>query len=70
MDILFVSPEVFPFARAGGLGDVSHYLPRALADRGHRLWVITPKYRNSEKAGHELVRRDLSVPVPLSWREK
>jgi starch synthase len=70
MNILFVSPEVFPFARAGGLGDVSHYLPSALADRGHHLWVVTPKYRQTEEAGHALTLHDQPIPVPLSWQEK
>ncbi|MDY6850945.1 MAG: glycogen/starch synthase, partial [Thermodesulfobacteriota bacterium] len=70
MNILFVSPEVFPFARAGGLGDVSHYLPRVLADRGHRLWVITPKYSRTETAGFPLTLKADQVRVPLSWREK
>lgn len=70
MHILFVSPEVYPFARAGGLGDVSHYLPHALADLGHRLWVITPKYRQTESAGFPLTRVVDEIHVPLSWREK
>ena len=70
MDILFVTPEVFPFARAGGLGDVSYYLPRSLADRGHSLRVITPKYRNTESAGYRLKRHPDEIQVPLSWRSK
>ena len=70
MKILFVSPEVFPFARAGGLGDVSHYLPSALADRGHQLWVVTPKYRKTEDAGYPLTLHDHTINVPLSWQEK
>ncbi len=67
MDILFVTPEVFPFARAGGLGDVSHYLPRALADNGHRLWVVTPKHRHTESAGYPLHKKNPAIRVPLSW---
>ena len=70
MNILFVTPEVTPFARAGGLGDVSHYLPRALADRGHRLWVITPKYRQVESAGCDPRPKGPPIQVPLSLREK
>lgn len=70
MNILFVSPEVFPFARAGGLGDVSYHLPLALADRGHRLWVITPKHRKTEDAGFQLAKNGRPIKVPLSWREK
>ncbi|MFH1134811.1 MAG: glycogen synthase GlgA [Pseudomonadota bacterium] len=70
MNILFVSPEVFPFSRAGGLGDVSYFLPRALAEKGHRLWVVTPKYRQTEQAGIPLTFLEDNVRVPLSWREK
>ena len=35
MRILFVSSEVFPFAKTGGLADVSASLPRALQAIGH-----------------------------------
>lgn len=70
MNILFISPEVLPFARAGGLGDVSHYLPRALSQRGHRLWIITPKHRATDQVPHEITRRPSAIKVPLSWRER
>jgi len=70
MDIVFVSPEVFPFARAGGLGDVSYYLPLSLADLGHRIKVITPKYRQIEEAGYPLAVKAEEIHVPLAWREK
>lgn len=69
MNILFVTPEVFPFARAGGLGDVSHYLPMALAERGHHIWIITPKHRNTEEAGYQLIRQ-AGISAPLSWKER
>ena len=70
MNILFLSPEVFPFARAGGLGDLSYYLPLALADRGHKIRTITPKYRWTEAAGYKLTQVGRSIKVPMSWREK
>ncbi|MBU2546909.1 MAG: glycogen synthase GlgA [Proteobacteria bacterium] len=70
MDILFISPEVSPFARAGGLGDVSYYLPMALADRGHRLWVVTPRYRQTADSGYDLTLESGEVRVPMSWQEK
>ena len=70
MNILFITPEVLPFARAGGLGDVSHYLPRALRQLGHRLWIITPKYRATDQVPHEINRRPGAIKVPLSWRER
>ncbi len=70
MEVLFVSPEVFPFARAGGLGDVSHHLPRVLASRGHNVRIITPKYRQTEKAAYPLTVRAEALRVPLSWQDK
>ena len=35
MNVLFVSSEVAPFAKTGGLGDVAAALPKALAAKGH-----------------------------------
>lgn len=70
MNILFVTPEVTPFARAGGLGDVSLHLPRALAAHGHRLWIITPKHRTTEEAGYPLTTWPQGLSVSLGWRER
>ncbi len=44
MDIIFVSSEVAPWSKTGGLGDVVGSLPIALADRGHRVMVVAPRY--------------------------
>ena len=44
MNVLFVSAEVAPFAKAGGLGDVSGALPRHLRARGHDVRVFLPMY--------------------------
>jgi len=45
MKILFVSSEVAPFAKSGGLADVSGALPKAIKDLGHDIRVIMPKYK-------------------------
>ena len=45
MRILFVSSEVFPLAKTGGLADVSASLPRALQALGHQVSVLMPAYR-------------------------
>src|SRR5215472_816439 len=50
MKILFASSEVEPFSKTGGLADVSHALPAALASRGHQLLVVTPQYRSVKSA--------------------
>jgi starch synthase len=61
--VLFVASEVAPFAKSGGLGDVSAALPRALRGRGHDVRVVMPLYpRVLEKAKElELVVREAKV---------
>ena len=44
--ILFMAPEVEPFAKTGGLADVAGALPAALAGLGHDIRILMPKYRD------------------------
>lgn len=46
MNIAFVSSEVFPFAKTGGLADVSAALPKALAKEGCQVKVFMPLYKD------------------------
>ena len=41
--LVFVSAEVAPFSKTGGLGDVLNGLPATLASRGHRVVTIAPR---------------------------
>jgi starch synthase len=42
--IAFVTSEMTPFMKTGGLADVSAALPRALARLGHQVTVFLPRY--------------------------
>lgn len=44
MGIVFVSSEVSPWSKTGGLGDVVGSLPIELAKRGHKVFTIAPRY--------------------------
>lgn len=44
LKILFVSPEVEPFVKVGGLADMVGSLPKALAALGHDVRVVFPAY--------------------------
>ncbi len=68
MHVLFVSPEVWPLARVGGLAEVSHDLPLALAARGHTVDVVTPRSRLTPDVEARLTPLDISLEVPVSWR--
>ncbi len=67
LKILFLSAEVAPFAKTGGLGDIGGSLPKALADLGHDVRVAMPAYKNIEDGypGVEPVPGQLSVPTGL-----
>ena len=44
LSLVFVSAEVAPWSKTGGLGDVCGSLPVALARRGHRVMVVTGRW--------------------------
>jgi starch synthase len=46
MRVLFAASEVFPLIKTGGLGDVAHSLPNALADLDVEVRVLLPAYRS------------------------
>ncbi|MEM1022178.1 MAG: glycogen synthase [Myxococcota bacterium] len=54
MKILFLSPEVAPFAKVGGLGDVGSALPRQLAALDHDVRVFLPLYPRVEEKLEEV----------------
>ncbi|MFM8550587.1 MAG: glycogen synthase [Verrucomicrobiota bacterium] len=44
MRILFVTPELAPWSKAGGLGDATAALGKALGALGHEVRAVTPLY--------------------------
>lgn len=63
MNILVASSEVVPFAKTGGLADVTGALPRHLAGLGQQVHVIMPGYRVVDHAG--LTRKPLEVALEI-----
>ncbi len=68
MHILFLAPEVWPYKRVGGLAEVAYDLPRALAELGHTVGVVTPKPRLRPELEESLERLDVLLDVPVSWK--
>jgi starch synthase len=65
MRVLFVSSEVTPFRKTGGLGDVSGALPKALEGRGVDVRVVMPLYRGIRL--DDLETLDGLVEVPMYY---
>ena len=63
MNILYVTSEAAPFAKTGGLADVSAALPRYLGRAGHDVRVIMPLYGTvpPDAATFEVLHRDVEI---------
>lgn len=67
LKILFVTSEIVPFVKTGGLADVSAALPQMLSEMGHEVRIVVPKYGAVDDRKfkiHEIVRlKDLQVKI-------
>lgn len=68
LKILYCSPEVTPFSKTGGLADVSGSLPKALAEIGCDVRVITPKYAGVKDPRVRLKKVIGSLSFPIGQR--
>jgi starch synthase len=63
--ILFASSEVEPFAKTGGLADVSASLPTALARLGHQVSIVMPMYRSVMEGKFKLKQVEELLEIPF-----
>src|SRR5262245_41357615 len=67
LKVLFVSSEVVPYSKTGGLADVAGALPKALARLGHEAMVVAPKYASVTSAKPapvlETAREDVAIEL-------
>ncbi|PIQ85916.1 MAG: glycogen synthase GlgA [Candidatus Omnitrophica bacterium CG11_big_fil_rev_8_21_14_0_20_45_26] len=65
MEIVFITAEMEPFAKTGGLADVCGSLPQEIVALGHRVSVFLPKYRSvsEHKYSLELLLDPIDIPV-------
>src|ERR1700733_13274548 len=68
MDITFVTTELAPFVKVGGLADVSAALTKALRTLGHSVTLVMPRYPALEEQGLLLARR--LTPLRFSLGER
>jgi starch synthase len=70
LKILFATAEATPFAKIGGLADVSQALPEALSGLGHDARVVLPLYRGVREHAPDLedVTGDVPLTIPTAHR--
>ncbi len=72
LKICYVSSEVVPFAKTGGLADVAGALPIALKEMGHDVRLMMPNYKSINERKfvlREVIRlREVNVEINQQFR--
>jgi starch synthase len=70
MNILYVSAEVAPFIKTGGLADVAGALPPALRRLGHDARIVLPRYRQVREGPATQLGPVAATFLPLAERQE
>lgn len=72
LTILFATSEAYPFAKHGGLADVSYSLPLAIKEKGHDIRLILPKYQGFNERKHRIyeIHRLSQIPMMINNKEE
>ena len=70
MKVLYATAECWPFAKTGGLGDVSYALPKSLKKEGIDVRVILPKYSTMPNYLKEQLKEVAVFSVDVGWRKQ
>ncbi|MGE5189415.1 MAG: glycogen synthase GlgA [Gemmatimonadota bacterium] len=70
MRVLVASSEIVPFAKTGGLADVTGALPKALRKIGIEADCVLPRYRGIDRQKYPAAQSGPALRVPLGHREE
>ncbi len=68
LSILMAASEAAPFAKTGGLADVSGALSAALAGMGHTVNLFMPLYKSIDRSGLKFAKSRKELKIPVSAR--
>lgn len=69
-NILFVTSEVYPFIKTGGLGDVSYALPKELSKQGCEIKIMCPLYKEIPEQFKKDMKCIAEFSVPVGWKNQ
>ncbi|MEW9701431.1 glycogen synthase [Paenibacillus sp. SI8] len=65
---LYISTEVYPFAKTGGLADVSAFLPKSLRAHGYDVRIMMPKFRNVKDHYNDQLKFVAAIDIQIADR--
>jgi len=68
LDILFATSEALPFAKTGGLADVSGTLPIEVSRLGHNVTVFMPAYRQAVQGNQVIEPTGIRFSVSIGTK--
>lgn len=69
LKVLIATPEAIPFAKTGGLADVTGALPKVLNSLSCDTRIIMPLYRHVQEGGFNFKPTGIQVVVQMGFRE-
>jgi starch synthase len=70
MKILYVSSEVAPFIKTGGLGDVAGSFPLAIREVGHDIRIVLPYYSSIKAQNIDDLKLEVDYYVDIGWKSQ
>ncbi|MCQ9209249.1 glycogen synthase GlgA [Granulicatella seriolae] len=70
MRVLFVTGEVAPFYKSGGLGDVAYALPKELVKQGVDIRVVAPYYSSMPERFKDSIQDLYWFTIRVGWKTR
>lgn len=68
MKVVFLSSEIYPFAKTGGLADVAGALSKKIAQQGLKVFAFIPLYKSVDTNMFDIRKIDRTITVQVGGR--
>ena len=70
MKVVYLSSEVVPFAKTGGLADIAGTIPKSLQKLGVEIVVFMPLYGMIKESPYPIIKTDIQFEVKIGDKFK